>query len=120
MRLLVVELREMLCVAGAGDGGLRIAGAARRRRAAARWYVNEWIGRRDGPVLDRARAGRGGMGIVFEASRRRRGVLKTVALKVGARIDERFRTERQILAGLEHLHIARFLEGGSEGGVLTS
>ena len=57
------------------------------------------------------------MGIVFEATRDDEAYRKTVALKVGQGLDERFRTERQILAGLEHTHIARFLEGGAEGGV---
>lgn len=57
------------------------------------------------------------MGIVFEAARDDDAYHKTVAIKVGREIDERFRTERQILAALEHPHIARFLDGGSDRGV---
>jgi len=60
----------------------------------------------------------GGMGTVFEAVREQ-DYHKRVALKVAASPIgtpawvERFQQERQILAGLEHPHIARFLDGGA-------
>jgi serine/threonine-protein kinase len=66
--------------------------------------------------------GRGGMGVVFEACRDDE-YRKTVALKVAPAwrdcetLGERLRHERQILAGLEHPNVARFLEGGSQDGV---
>jgi tetratricopeptide (TPR) repeat protein len=76
--------------------------------------------------LDRYRLmetiGAGGMGLVYKAVRADDEFSKLVAIKVvqpgaGAGRNEeivrRFRQERQILAGLEHPHIARLLDGGS-------
>lgn len=63
--------------------------------------------------------GRGGMGAVYLAERADEEFEKRVALKVirrSARAEEivrRFRTERQILARLDHPNIARLLDGGS-------
>jgi hypothetical protein len=61
--------------------------------------------------------GRGGMGIVYLAVRNDDVFHKVVELKViGAGLDqtfvERFKKERQILAGLDHPNIARILDGG--------
>jgi len=63
--------------------------------------------------------GRGGMGTVYLAVRSDDVFSKVVALKVismsAAQGDfiERFKQERQILAGLDHVHIARILDGGN-------
>jgi predicted Ser/Thr protein kinase len=63
--------------------------------------------------------GRGGMGTVYLAVRDDDTFRKTVALKVirGGVDDEdfirRFKQERQILAALDHPHIARILDGGT-------
>jgi non-specific serine/threonine protein kinase/serine/threonine-protein kinase len=63
--------------------------------------------------------GRGGMGVVFHATRDDGDFTREVAIKLIApevRSDDvlkRFRAERQILAMLEHPHIARLLDGGS-------
>jgi len=63
--------------------------------------------------------GRGGMGTVYRAARADGTFEKEVALKLvkrGMDTDEvlrRFRSERQILAGLEHPHIARLLDAGA-------
>ncbi len=63
--------------------------------------------------------GRGGMGVVYLASRADDVYSKRVAIKVIARgaasrdIERRFRNERQILATLEHPNIARLLDGGT-------
>ena len=63
--------------------------------------------------------GRGGMGSVYLAERADDEFRKTVALKVirrGMDTDEivrRFRSERQILANLDHPNIARLLDGGT-------
>lgn len=63
--------------------------------------------------------GRGGMGAVYLAERADEEFEKRVALKVIRRragveeIVRRFRTERQILARLDHPNIARLLDGGS-------
>lgn len=61
---------------------------------------------------------RGGMGIVYRAERaddQYRQVVALKAMKQGAASAEQYRrflTERQILARLEHPHIARLLDGG--------
>lgn len=63
--------------------------------------------------------GRGGMGVVFEAVRDDGQFEKRVALKLATHAVyspeflTRFRNERQILAQLEHPHIARLLDGGT-------
>ncbi len=63
--------------------------------------------------------GHGGMGTVFLAERTDRDFEMRVALKVINRgmdtdtIVRRFRTERRILAGLEHPGIARLIDGGT-------
>ncbi|MCC6535960.1 MAG: serine/threonine protein kinase [Bryobacterales bacterium] len=63
--------------------------------------------------------GRGGMGMVFEAVRDDGQFEKRVALKLATHAVyspeflTRFRHERQILAQLEHPHIARLLDGGA-------
>ncbi|MGD9903738.1 MAG: protein kinase [Vicinamibacterales bacterium] len=63
--------------------------------------------------------GHGGMGTVHLAVRDDDAFHKRVALKVLKRgmdtdaIVRRFRTERQILAGLDHPNIARLLDGGT-------
>ncbi len=61
--------------------------------------------------------GRGGMGVVYLAERSELALQQTVALKVlpiwaEAADHARFLQERQILAGMEHPHIARLLDGG--------
>src|ERR1051325_10101476 len=61
----------------------------------------------------------GGMGTVYRATRDDAEFQKFVAVKVikhGMDTDliiDRFRTERQILANLEHPNIARLLDGGT-------
>src|SRR5262252_2487124 len=63
--------------------------------------------------------GHGGMGTVYLGRRADAAFEKRVAIKlVSAGMDtesvlRRFRNERQILANLEHPHIARLLDGGA-------
>jgi serine/threonine protein kinase len=63
--------------------------------------------------------GRGGMGDVLRAVRDDDQYRAEVAIKVmradvrNARAEQRFRTERQILASLDHRNIARLLDGGT-------
>ena len=63
--------------------------------------------------------GRGGMGTVYLAERADAQFQMRVAIKLIKRgmdsdaVLERFRHERQILAGLEHPNIARLLDGGT-------
>jgi eukaryotic-like serine/threonine-protein kinase len=66
-----------------------------------------------------SRLGAGGMGEVYRAMRADDSYQKQVALKLvrpgldSDSVYRRFRNERQILAGLEHDHIARLLDGGT-------
>ncbi len=66
--------------------------------------------------------GEGGMGEVYLATREEGGFTQRVALKLmraglgAADVLERFRFERQILAGLEHPNIARLVDGGAGPG----
>jgi eukaryotic-like serine/threonine-protein kinase len=76
---------------------------------------------REGQRMGRYRVvreiGRGGMGVVYLASRGVEQFRQEVAIKVVKRgldtddILRRFRNERQILAGLNHKYIARLLDG---------
>ena len=82
------------------------------------------IGQRFGVFETRAVLGRGGMGVVFLAGRCDGELAQTVAIKViergwlATRALERFRVERQLLAGLTHPGIARLIDGGTrEDGV---
>ncbi|HLK69184.1 MAG TPA: protein kinase [Bryobacteraceae bacterium] len=77
------------------------------------------IGQRFGAFETRAVLGRGGMGVVFLAGRSDGELAQTVAIKViergwlASRALERFRVERQLLAGLTHPGIARLIDGGT-------
>lgn len=74
---------------------------------------------RIGPYRLVRELGRGGMGTVYLAERDEPGLRRTVAVKVVRRgmdsafVVSRFRTERQILAALEHPGIARLYDGGT-------
>lgn len=82
-------------------------------------YRPERVGRRIGAYDLVAELGQGGMGEVFAAVRADGHYDQKVALKLvragyaTAGVVERFRAERQILAGLEHPNIARLLDGGT-------
>ena len=77
------------------------------------------IGTRMGPYLITGFLGRGGMGAVYRAVRDDAAFEKEVAIKVlregmdSRSVLRRFEQERQILARLEHPHIARLLDGGT-------
>src|SRR6266853_795830 len=76
-------------------------------------------GRRIGTYRVLREIGRGGMGTVYLAARADDAFQKLVAIKIIRRgldtddIIQRFRSERQILAMLDHPNIARLLDGGS-------
>ncbi len=77
------------------------------------------IGRRLGAYRIEREIGRGGMGAVYEAVRVDNEFNKRAAIKLVKRgmdtdfILRRFRKERQILAALDHPHIAGLLDGGT-------
>lgn len=77
------------------------------------------LGRRLGPYRIVRLIGRGGMGAVYEAERADHSYQQRVAIKTlwrgadSAVLLQRFRSERQILAGLHHPNIAPLLDGGS-------
>ncbi len=76
-------------------------------------------GYRLGPYVLERQIGRGGMGAVWLATRHDHEYRKKVAIKMvkpgmdSQEILRRFRTERQVLANLEHPNIARLIDGGS-------
>jgi non-specific serine/threonine protein kinase/serine/threonine-protein kinase len=75
-------------------------------------------GRRLGAWRTLRELGHGGMGSVYLAERVDGEFTQQAALKVirrsliDADLERRFRNERQVLASLEHPHIARLLDGG--------
>lgn len=77
------------------------------------------VGRRLGPFRVTRLVGRGGMGAVYEAERaddtfRQRVAIKTVWRGADSEVLlQRFRSERQILAALQHANIAQLLDGGA-------
>jgi serine/threonine protein kinase len=80
--------------------------------------ASESEGRRIGPYVLDGLLGRGGMGVVYLAHRADGEFEQKVAIKLidlpmaTSTFRERFRQERQILAGLQHPYIARLLDGG--------
>jgi len=81
--------------------------------------ADPWIGKQIGPYRLAEEIGSGGMGEVYRATRADDEYEKQVAVKLirtgqdSGFVVKRFRTERQILAGLDHPNIARLLDGGS-------
>jgi serine/threonine-protein kinase len=75
-------------------------------------------GRRAGPYVLLEELGRGGQGVVYLAERVEGGFAQRAAIKLLKRgmdtdaILRRFLRERQILAGLQHVNVARLLDGG--------
>ena len=80
--------------------------------------TRDWTGVRIGAYRIEREIARGGMGRVFLAARADGAFEQQVALKLlrpgldTEDIRQRFRTERQILASLDHPNIARLLDGG--------
>src|SRR5215510_4143700 len=80
---------------------------------------NDLSGERVGPYRVLRLIGRGGMGDVYEAERDDDQFQQQVAIKIIKRgmdtdfVRDRFLRERQILASLDHPHIARLFDGGA-------
>jgi eukaryotic-like serine/threonine-protein kinase len=84
------------------------------------WHHAEgdtFIGSQMGAYRIERELGRGGMGVVYLAGRDDDTFRKQVAIKLVwpglSQMTDRFRQERQMLADLEHPHIARLLDGGA-------
>jgi serine/threonine protein kinase/tetratricopeptide (TPR) repeat protein len=128
------ERRRLLDTACAGDAALRVQvesllaydGAAHHRitealgdTAHSLFESEDVTGRRLGAWRILREIGRGGMGVVYLATRDDEQFEKRVAIKVvkrgmdTAELLSRFRRERQILANLDHPYIARLMDGGS-------
>ncbi|HST12998.1 MAG TPA: serine/threonine-protein kinase, partial [Terriglobales bacterium] len=81
--------------------------------------ADSWVGRRIGAYQIVDLIGEGGMGSVYRGVRADEQYEKQVAIKVvrqglgTAFALAQFRAERQILANLDHPHIARLLDGGT-------
>jgi TolB-like protein/tetratricopeptide (TPR) repeat protein len=112
---------ELLLDADAGDSSI-VQNAVDRvlEQLPETEHSADLIGRRIGPYSITGLIGEGGMGNVYHAVReddfRMPVAIKLVKRGAGSEIAlRRFRTERQILAGLQHPHIARLLDGGDIG-----
>ncbi len=77
---------------------------------------SDLVGRQLGPYRLNAIVGGGGMGVVYEATRDEDGKRVAVKLLHGSEdrqeLERELRSERRILAGLEHDNIARLIDGG--------
>ncbi len=102
------ETRDFLETPADGEGGL-----------IASLRPGSMIGQRIGSWLLVEEIGQGGMGTVYRAVRADREFDREVAIKIVSRgmdtemLLRRFRTERQILANLDHPYIARLIDGGT-------
>ena len=111
------DLRREL-MAAFGDAGSGLTGIVEHGAAAVAESDDNWAGRRMGPYRIERPLGRGGMGAVYLAIRdddefHKEVAIKTLKFELGGSERLRFRHERQILAHLEHPHIARLLDGGT-------
>ena len=98
---------------GEGDLAVEVGRAASCALAAARM-----VGARLGPYRVVKELGEGGMGRVYLAYRdddqfQRRVAVKLADTAQAPEVRGRFRSERQILAALDHPNIARLLDGGT-------
>ena len=110
-------LNEVRALLGTEDQGHDLIQGAVRGTASG-FEEDALVGRAIGPWRVIRELGHGGMGRVFLAERGDGEYEQSAALKVirpgmdSAQILARFRRERQILARLQHPHIARLLDGG--------
>ncbi len=112
------QLRKLLAADEGGDADLRgkIESAAESLTSAG---GDPWIGREIGAWTITRRLAGGGMSAVFLAERSDQQYSQTVAVKVMAaqllmpEAISRFKSERQILANLNHPYIAKLIDGGS-------
>ena len=111
------ELESLLVAADKAKGFLSTPTPAFPITAVAK--PQSLLGQQLGPYRLLRELGSGGMGVVFLAERADGHYQHQVALKLAGygmgMSSDRFRTERQILAKLQHPNIARLLDGGTSG-----
>jgi WD40 repeat protein/serine/threonine protein kinase len=114
-----LEVESLLDAHVANESGESIIGGAVQDAAhgAVTDAADAWVGRRIGDYEITGTIGRGGMGLVLRGVRAGRDFDQAVAIKlmrgvVSSALHDRFRAERRMLAGLEHPHIARLIDGG--------
>ena len=111
------EVRSLLASSEAAGEFLEVPAVDQVRRVAP--WPDAPLPDRIGPWVIVQELGHGGMGTVYLGVRADEGFRLTSAVKLVRRgmdsdfILRRFRTEREILAGLDHPRIARLLDGGS-------
>ena len=119
------EVTSLLAHRLEGDSFLETPAVLRFEDEGAGSSAEAWLGQRLGAYELVELIGRGGSGAVFRALRRDGEFEQEVAVKVlhrgwvGTHYEDRFRRERQILAGLDHPHLARLLDGGVAPGGVT-
>ena len=112
------EVESLLANDLTGGESIRFA-IGKAAEEAAQDPSDRWIGRRIGAYRITGFIGQGGMGTVYGAIRADDQFEKQVAIKLVRRgfdseeLLSRFRHERQILANLDHPHVARLLDGGT-------
>src|SRR5262245_56106834 len=131
----VIERETYLTEICDGDEGLRLEVLSLLARDTAEDFIRDPIasaawaftakpkddltGERIGPYRVSRLIGRGGRGAVYEAERDEEQFQQQVALKIIKRevdtdfVRDRFLRERQILASLDHPHVARLFDGGA-------
>ena len=116
-RSLLAEVEGMLALEKGAASGIEAAVGSGIRH-----WSNRHVPARLGPYRVLELLGRGGLGEVYLAERDDEHFHKRVAIKwirpelSSSDLERRFRFERQVLAQLEHPHIARILDAGAEGG----
>ncbi|MDT7602253.1 MAG: eukaryotic-like serine/threonine-protein kinase, partial [Acidobacteriota bacterium] len=101
------------------SSGFRVSTDAHATNPMTGAFDDPAIGRRLGAYKIVRELGRGGMGAVYLAERADSVFRRSVAIKLIKRgmdtdfVLRRFRNERQILATLDHPHIAKLLDGGT-------
>jgi tetratricopeptide (TPR) repeat protein len=112
------EVRSLLASSAVAGEFLEVSAVEQFRRGPAPWPAVP-LPERIGPWEIVRELGHGGMGTVYLGVRSEGDFRRTAAVKlVRTGMDSefvlrRFRTEREILSGLDHPHIARLLDGGS-------
>lgn len=112
------RVEALLAAADTGTAAPEADAIAARVRGAAESALRAVLPGRIGPWRILGLIGEGGMGVVLLGERddgeyERRVAIKVVRGFVSERVRECFRRERQVLAALEHPHIAGLIDGGT-------